>query len=575
MSRLSSALLLLTLLTLGPACHVPGPEDSANARADRTTPAQGESTRTIAAAPALDWCAGHGVPESQCTICNPQLAAQYRASGDWCREHSLPESVCPLCGHGVAPPPGLAGSPQAVDWCVGHGVPESQCTLCNPELAAGYRASGDWCLEHSLPESVCPLCGHGVAPPPGLSERDWCAAHFVPESKCTTCNPELIPEFQARGDWCAEHAVPESACRLCGNGFERPSVAGLVIRFKDAEREQAAGLQTRSAASCGLVHVIEAPARIDHDRNRLSQVTAPLGGVVRRVEIDLGDTVSAGVELFVMESLELAGIRRTVGPARSRVSLAREQVKRERLLDERGIGSLAAVQRAQIRLAEMRSELGRLEARLELAGPAVDGDGTYAVRAPSSGTVVERSAVRGTPAGPDTVLALLSDVQSAWAWADVQPEVAAQLEEGLAAEVLVPGADPIVGEVTWISPQVDRRTRTVAVRIQLEDPDDQLRLNQYGEARLSIEEPDSRPIVPSEALQQVEDELVVFVKSAPLTYETRVVTTGYRRDGGVEVDGAIGPGDPIVTVGAYLLKTELLRDSIGAGCCEVDSIEGE
>ena len=44
------------------------------------------------------------------------------------------------------------------DWCGEHEVPESQCTLCHPELAAAFKATGDWCQEHSLPKSHCRKC---------------------------------------------------------------------------------------------------------------------------------------------------------------------------------------------------------------------------------------------------------------------------------------------------------------------------------------------------------------------------------------------------------------------------------
>jgi hypothetical protein len=44
------------------------------------------------------------------------------------------------------------------DWCVEHAVPESQCSRCNPSLAAAFRATGDWCEEHGLPESQCLKC---------------------------------------------------------------------------------------------------------------------------------------------------------------------------------------------------------------------------------------------------------------------------------------------------------------------------------------------------------------------------------------------------------------------------------
>ena len=44
------------------------------------------------------------------------------------------------------------------DWCGEHQVPESQCTLCHPDLIAAFKATGDWCAEHSLPESHCLKC---------------------------------------------------------------------------------------------------------------------------------------------------------------------------------------------------------------------------------------------------------------------------------------------------------------------------------------------------------------------------------------------------------------------------------
>jgi len=44
------------------------------------------------------------------------------------------------------------------DWCEEHQVPESQCTQCDPKLAAAFKATGDWCEEHGMPESQCRKC---------------------------------------------------------------------------------------------------------------------------------------------------------------------------------------------------------------------------------------------------------------------------------------------------------------------------------------------------------------------------------------------------------------------------------
>mgnify|MGYP001811278954 CR=1 FL=1 len=48
------------------------------------------------------------------------------------------------------------------DWCGEHGVPESQCTRCNPDLIPAFKATRDWCEEHSLPESQCTKCNPGI-----------------------------------------------------------------------------------------------------------------------------------------------------------------------------------------------------------------------------------------------------------------------------------------------------------------------------------------------------------------------------------------------------------------------------
>lgn len=143
-----------------PAAHAASGEPSGH---DRPTSSRSAAAVTGAAkaavtgaanAAAADWCAGHGLPESKCTQCNPELIPQLRAAGDWCEAHRFPESACPTCNPQA--PPGAVNAPLA-DWCVEHGLPESKCTQCNPELIPQFRAAGDLCAEHGFPESVCPV----------------------------------------------------------------------------------------------------------------------------------------------------------------------------------------------------------------------------------------------------------------------------------------------------------------------------------------------------------------------------------------------------------------------------------
>ena len=72
---------------------------------DKSEPAKGAASQTEKAEAKKDvkpgshddWCEEHQVPESQCTQCDPKLAAAFKATGDWCEEHAIPESHCRKC----------------------------------------------------------------------------------------------------------------------------------------------------------------------------------------------------------------------------------------------------------------------------------------------------------------------------------------------------------------------------------------------------------------------------------------------------------------------------------------------
>jgi predicted small lipoprotein YifL len=61
-----------------------------------------------------------------------------------------------------APKTPLIKKAEVADWCIEHGVPESACTQCKPELVEVFTKKGDWCAEHNLPKSQCITCDPSV-----------------------------------------------------------------------------------------------------------------------------------------------------------------------------------------------------------------------------------------------------------------------------------------------------------------------------------------------------------------------------------------------------------------------------
>lgn len=89
------ALVLVSLVLTAAACKKEGADSGQVPAAAAET--SGHAAADVKPGSHEDWCGEHGVPESQCTRCNPDLIAAFKATGDWCEEHGVPDSQCLKC----------------------------------------------------------------------------------------------------------------------------------------------------------------------------------------------------------------------------------------------------------------------------------------------------------------------------------------------------------------------------------------------------------------------------------------------------------------------------------------------
>ena len=117
MPRPLFALVVLSLTLIGCAGDAPAPTSgTAGQRVAPAAQATGHAPVGYVPGSHEDWCAGHGVPESQCTRCNPALIPAFKATGDWCAEHQLPESQCLKCNPGLK----IERPPKTTAQALGH-----------------------------------------------------------------------------------------------------------------------------------------------------------------------------------------------------------------------------------------------------------------------------------------------------------------------------------------------------------------------------------------------------------------------------------------------------------------------
>jgi cobalt-zinc-cadmium efflux system membrane fusion protein len=107
------------------------------------------------------------------------------------------------------------------------------------------------------------------------------------------------------------------------------------------------------------------------------------------------------------------------------------------------------------------------------------------------------------------------------------------------------------------------------VRAELPNRDGLLRAHQFGRARIRIGEPHRALLISKRAVQRYENVDMVFLKQKEGVYRPqRIRTVSLGRADAVEVSWGLKPGEEVVTTGAFLLKTEIMKGSIGAGCCD-------
>jgi cobalt-zinc-cadmium efflux system membrane fusion protein len=424
-------------------------------------------------------------------------------------------------------------------------VDSTLCTRCNPALEPVFKARGDWCETHRFPESLCPIC----------SAKDGQKTAILPEA-------ERPPA--------TEHAPVPSP--TAGVSAAKKEIESKVVRFKSPEVEKNAGLKTTKVRRVPFRSSISCTARVSFNRDRIADIRAIVPGLIRRIRVRLGHRVERGTPLFELESTRIGETQASLRTARGRVRTAKANLDRQRKLLAGDIASARQVELAEQELAAAKAEVRSGSTTLRLAGSSGGRSlGRYTLAAPIAGTVVRRPAALGLLADSHISLATIADTSTMWALCNITESEAGLLELGQTMN-LQAGPDKrerFSGKISYIAAEVDKRTRTVLATAEIPNPQGRLRANQFAEATIVAIAPRMVLAVPKEAVQRVGTNSVVFIRSKAGQYLPRVVRA-FNMNKLVAVDGKLREGDAVVTTGAYLLKTEILPDSIGAGCCEVD-----
>ena len=301
------------------------------------------------------------------------------------------------------------------------------------------------------------------------------------------------------------------------------------------------------------------PAVVEIDPAHLVKVSPPLGGLVTRLEVQLGERVKAGQPLVVIDSPDLGTAYADYDRAKVQRALALKSRDRQRGLAKIGGAAEKDLQQAETDYANAEAELRRAQARLDQIGvqpEATAKSRTVTVVAPMAGSITDLQVAPGQYWNDSTAALLtVSDLSTVWVTAGVPEKDTSLVFKDQQADVALPAypGEVFKGRVLFVSDVLDTDTRRTRVRIAFDNPGIRLRPGMF--ANVTFRAPTQHvPVVPASALVLKDDLTQVFVETAPWTFESRNVDVGFQQGERVILSRGVKAGERIVVKGGVLLS---------------------
>ena len=186
------------------------------------------------------------------------------------------------------------------------------------------------------------------------------------------------------------------------------------------------------------------------------------------------------------------------------------------------------------------------------------------VKAQIDGVIIERKATTGELVDKAKEIYTISDPTQLWAIAEVKERdiAAVKLGQDAAFTALAYPEEKFHGKVVLIGNQVEAGSRTVEVRIAVDNADGRLKPGMFADVEIVTTILDNVLLLPDGALQTDGEEQIVFVALDANKFEKRVVKLGLEQSGRVQIQSGVKAGENIVTEGSFILKSEMLKGQL-------------
>ena len=187
------------------------------------------------------------------------------------------------------------------------------------------------------------------------------------------------------------------------------------------------------------------------------------------------------------------------------------------------------------------------------------------IRAPAPSFIIARNVSPGQRFEKGTEWYRLADLSRVWILADLYENEAQYIRPGEKVQVTYPyQKKTFQATVSQVLPQFDPTTRTLKVRLEMDNPDFALRPDMFVDVEFPITLP-ATVSVPVDAVLDSGLKKTVFIERGNGYFEPRKVETGWRLGDRVQILKGLEPGEKIVVSGNFLIDSESRMKLAAAG----------
>ena len=299
--------------------------------------------------------------------------------------------------------------------------------------------------------------------------------------------------------------------------------------------------------------------KVEYDPDKVISYVPLISGIVERTYFSLGDKVSKGQSLLDIRSADLSSLHSESISSENEVKIAKRELQTAQSMFEDKMLSEKELLGAQAQLKQAQAQLDKVRNDMSTYGSS-KGNGTFSIKAPMSGYIIEKKTSSGSPVSADgDAIFMIADLSNVWITANVYASNLQFVKEGMEVDITTlsyPG-EIFSGKINTLSQVFDPEEKVLKARIVMPNKEMKFKPEMSVVIKLKNETQNRLIAIPSEALVFDANRYFVVVAETDDNFKIKEVEVQGHHDKTTYIRSGLDENDNVVVKNQLLIYSAL------------------